>query len=251
LSAATSAGASSENSQSFTPGADWAAPDAAPAPVPGEVILVLAPLDVGQARLSQLLEALSPSERARYQSFAHQDHRARWGAARGMLREVLGRATGRSPAEIEFRYGPHGKPHIEGPRFNISHSGGLALIALGQVEVGVDVELPRQRRTDDIARRFFAPGEKERLFALDPELRYQAFFRLWTCKEAFLKATGEGLSRSTRSYEIDLPAARLLWAKGIPDAAERFSVHPLETGTSCRAALVAEGRVSLRRYRWP
>jgi 4'-phosphopantetheinyl transferase len=215
------------------------------------VVLVLAPLDVGAERLSELLESFSPRERARYQSFAHEEHRSRWGAARGILREVLGRATGRAPAEIAFRYGAHGKPQIEGPRFNISHSGGLALIALGQAEVGVDVELPRRRRTDDIARRFFSPGEKERLFALDDEPRYEAFFRLWTCKEAFLKATGEGLSRSLRSYEVDLPAARLLWATGIPDAGQRWSVHPLETGTSCRAALVAEGRVMLRRYRWP
>ena len=115
------------------------------------------------------------------------------------------------------------------------------------------MELPRRRRSDAIARRFFAPGEQRRLFALGEAERYREFFRLWTCKEAFLKATGEGLSRSLRSYEIELAdaGARLLWAKGIPDAADRYSIHPLETGTACRAALVAEGRVSLRKYRWP
>jgi 4'-phosphopantetheinyl transferase len=240
-----------EPAERFTPGADWGPAPAALAPVSGEVLLFLAPLDVEPERLALLLQSLSPRERARYESFAHEQHRFRWGAARGTLREILGRATVRPPEEIVFRYAPHGKPEVEGLHFNISHSGGLALLALGRVEVGVDVELPRRRRTDDIARRFFAPGEQERLFALPDAERFEAFFRLWTCKEAFLKATGEGLSRSLRSYEIDLKSARLLWAKGIPDAAERFSVHPLETGTSCRAALVAEGRVSLRKHRWP
>ena len=116
------------------------------------------------------------------------------------------------------------------------------MIALAlDVEVGADVELPKaRRRTDDIARRFFAPGENARLFAcLD---RKAEFFRLWCCKEAFLKCTGEGLSRSTRSYEIELgPSdARLLWANGIPDAATRFSVFPLDPGDGYRAAIVAE-----------
>ncbi len=236
----------------FAPG--WTAPPPRLFPEADEVVLLLAPLDVAPGRLEALRATLSLREQARYASFAHEQHRFRWGAARGTLREVLGRALGCAPAEVSFGYGAHGKPSVAGSelRFNISHSGALGLIALALAEVGVDVELPRPRRSDDIARRFFTPGENERLFALEGPARADAFFRLWTCKEAFLKCTGEGLSRSLRSYEIDLASegARLLWAKGIPDAAERFSVHPLETGTSCRAALVAEGRVSLRRYRW-
>ena len=188
------------------------------------------------------------------QSFAHEQHRFRWGAGRGLLREVLGAALGIDPAAVEFRYGAHGKPFVEGLRFNISHSGGRALIALARVEVGADIELPRPRRTDDIARRFYAPGEVQRLFAIaDPAARTDAFFRLWTCKEAFLKATGEGLSRSTRSYEIDLDVsgARLLWAKGIADAAQRYSVFPIDPGAPYRAAIVAEApALSLRRLSW-
>jgi hypothetical protein len=127
----------------------------------------------------------------------------------------------------------------------------FATDTLAQVEVGVDVELPRPRRTDAIARRFYAPGEIERLFAIeDAAARADAFFRLWTCKEAFLKVTGEGLSRSTRSYEIAPDRSRVLWATGILDAAVRYSVYPLEIGDPYRAAMVAEGRVGLRRHRW-
>ena len=222
-----------------------------------EVALFLLPLDVPAARLDALRATFSPREQARFESFAHEEHRFRWGAARGLLREILGRALSVPPGEVAFSHGEHGKPRLPGAelRFNLSHSAGLGLLALSRSrEVGVDLELPRGRRTDDLARRFFAPGEQARLFALDEAARFEAFFRLWCCKEAFLKVTGEGLSRSLRSYEIELSAgsARMLWAKGIPDAAERYGVHPLETGNPVRAALVVEGRdLLLRTHRWP
>jgi len=227
-----------------------------PFPQPGELVVVVADLDVPPERLALLRAGFSAQEERRFQSFAHDQHRFRWGTSRGTLREVLGAALGLAPREVAFGFGAHGKPEVPGLRFNISHSGARALIALSQVEVGADIELPRPRRTDDIARRFFAPGEVQRLFALgDAEARREQFFRLWTCKEAFLKVTGEGLSRSTRSYEIELlpgGGARLLWASGIADAGSRFSVHPLEPGDGYRAAVVAEApSLTVRRVAWP
>ena len=240
----------------------WPAPPTDPMPRPGEVIAVLADLAVTPDRLLQLTAGFGPRERQRAASFATEEWRDRWSAARGTLREVLGRALDIAPGAVALRYRPHGKPELDPAcaalagelRFNLSHSGGRALIALARVEVGADVEHLKKRRTDDIARRFFAAGEQQTLFALPPAEREQAFFRLWTCKEAFLKVTGEGLSRSTRSYEIELgPAgARLLWAKGLPDAAGRFSVFPLDPGNGYAAALFAEAQgLTLRRFRWP
>jgi len=224
------------------------------APAPDELLVVTASLDVPDERREQLLTTFAPRERERYQSFRHDEHRFRWGASRGLLREILGAVLGIAAAEVRFSYGAHGKPGIFGSplRFNLSHSAGLALLVIGQVEVGADVELPRERRSDDIARRFFTPGENERLFALDKPARDDAFFRLWTCREAFLKCTGEGLSRSTRSYEIELgPAgARLLWAKGV-DAA-RYSLFPVTVREPYRAAVFAEGNgLHLRQQSWP
>lgn len=224
------------------------------APAPDELLVVSASLDVPDERREQLLTTFAPRERERYQSFRHDEHRFRWGASRGLLREILGSVLAIPPADVRFSYGAHGKPGISGSplRFNLSHSAGLALLVIGHVEVGADVELPRERRSDDIARRFFTPGENERLFALDKPARDDAFFRLWTCKEAFLKCTGEGLSRSTRSYEIELrPAgARLVWAQGV-DAA-RYSLFPVTVQEPYRAAVFAEGNgLHLRQQSWP
>jgi 4'-phosphopantetheinyl transferase len=224
------------------------------APEEGSLAVVTASLDVSDERRAALLSTFSPRERERYASFRHDEHRFRWGTSRGTLREVLGAASGLSPAEVRFSYGAHGKPAVAGSslRFNLSHSGGLALIVLGHVEVGADVELPRARRSDDIARRFYTPGENQRLFAIeDKAARDDAFFRLWTCKEAFLKCTGEGLSRSTRSYDIELIAgrARLLSVQGL-DAA-KYSIHPVEVPEPYRAAVVAEGQnLGLRLAAW-
>jgi 4'-phosphopantetheinyl transferase len=240
----------------------WPAPPAQPMPRPGEVIAVLADLAVTPDRLRQLTAAFTARESQRAASFAVDEWRDRWSAARGTLREVLGRALGIAPEAVALRYRPHGKPELDPAcaplagelRFNLSHSGDRGLIALARVEVGADVERMKPRRTDDIARRFFAPGEKQRLFALSAAEREQAFFRLWTCKEAFLKVTGEGLSRSTRSYEVEVgpDGARLLWASGVPDAAQRFSVYPLDPGNGYAAALFAEAQgLTLRRVRWP
>ena len=223
-------------------------------PGEGELVVIATSLDVRRDRLETMRKTFSPREEERLQSFATDSLRSLWGAARGTLREVLGRALACDPSEVQFRYGPHGKPFLPGSplRFNISHSGALALIALSRAEVGADVELPRRRRSDAIARRFYAPGEIERLFAeTDADRRADAFFRLWTCKEAFLKATGEGLSRSTRSYEIAFSPPRLLWATGIPDAARRYSVHPVDVGDPYRAAVVVEApEIAPRTYRW-
>ncbi|MFL5309383.1 MAG: 4'-phosphopantetheinyl transferase family protein [Myxococcales bacterium] len=231
-------------------------------PRPGELFAVFADVAVAPDRLRELTAGFTPRERQRAASFAIDEWRDRWSAARGTLREVLGRALGIAPEAVTLRYRRHGKPELDPTcapraselRFNLSHSGERALIALARVEVGADLERLKKRRTDDIARRFFAAGEQQRLFALLPAEREQAFFRLWTCKEAFLKVTGEGLSRSTRSYEVELGpgGARLLWAAGIADAAERFSVYPLDPGNGYAAALFAEAQgLALRRFRWP
>ncbi len=170
-----------------------------------------------------LAEALSADEWMRADRFVFEKHRAHFVAARGYLRAILGKYMDCKPGELAFFYGEHGKPALAPPwdksqlRFNLSHSDGLALIAVSmRHEIGVDVEHLSRKvgQMKDIAKRSFASGEYERLCALPREEQRRAFFCCWTRKEAYLKAMGTGLTHSLKNFEVSLGRkAELLWIK--------------------------------------
>jgi 4'-phosphopantetheinyl transferase len=153
---------------------------------------VLAPLE------PELFEILSAEETARSKQFVFARDRRRFVVARGVLRVLLARYTNTNPADLSICRTANGKPFAAGdamPQFSVSHSDQIALIAFAHGQIGVDVE--RVREMPDligIARRFFSAGELEQVHALPEESRRQAFFALWTRKEAYLKATGEGIA---------------------------------------------------------
>ncbi|MEP4952602.1 MAG: 4'-phosphopantetheinyl transferase superfamily protein [Paracoccaceae bacterium] len=125
------------------------------------------------------------------------------------LREMLGNWMNIDPAKVTFETGWNGKPSVSneaGPSFSISHSGRRAAIAITQTApVGIDIEQERDRKLDrKTAQRFFAPGEAAALKPLSDIAHRSAFTRLWTLKEAFVKATGEGMARKLNSFEIDI-----------------------------------------------
>ncbi len=104
-----------------------------------------------------------------------------------------------APSAIKFSYSYRGKPYLSLPEkleFNLSHSGNLVLYAICKnSSIGIDVEYLRPlQNLEKIARRFFSLSESNYLQQLSPKDRQVAFFQLWTAKEAYLKATGEGLS---------------------------------------------------------
>ncbi len=170
-----------------------------------------------------LAEALSADEWMRADRFVFEKHRAHFVAARGYLRAILAKYMQCKPGELAFFYGEHGKPALAPPwdksqlRFNLSHSDGLALIAVSmRHEIGVDVEHLSRKvgQMKDIAKRSFASGEYERLCALPREEQRRAFFCCWTRKEAYLKAMGTGLTHSLKNFEVSLGRkAELLWIK--------------------------------------
>jgi 4'-phosphopantetheinyl transferase len=160
----------------------------------------------------QFYGLLSSAERARAERFRFCKDRNDYIICHGMLRIILGRYLGRRPAEIEFCYGRFGKPEIKGDlvgmhlNFSASHSGDLALYAVTcSGPVGVDVECVRPvPHFEEIALRFFSPHEAEMLMALPTECRMEGFLNCWTRKEAFLKATGEGIGEGLAKVEVTL-----------------------------------------------
>ncbi len=164
-----------------------------------EVHIFLAHLDVSAAQLPQLAQTLSSDEQARAERFYFEQHRHRYIAGRGILRTILGRYLGIEPEKVQFAYSSRGKPMLVSSQFsfNLSHSENLALYAVTRDRlVGVDIEYMRPMSDlEQLAKRFFLPTESVVLRSLPPQQQAETFFRYWTCKEAYLKATGDGLSQ--------------------------------------------------------
>lgn len=176
----------------------WDGRRAVPELASDDVHLWLVDLDAEPGELARLL---SPAERERADAFRFDHHRGRYVVGRGRLRELLAAYTGCEAARLELREGPNGKPELPGRtvRFNVSHCEGLALCAVARREVGVDVELverPRRPRWAEIAARFFHPDEHSLLDG------WLGFLRIWTLKEACVKALGSGLRTDPRTFSV-------------------------------------------------
>lgn len=166
----------------------------------GEVHIWRIGLDGAIASVMGLSATLSPDERERADRFHLPELQEHWTIARGALRYILATYTQSDPRSLEFRVGPCGKPELARPpgdiSFNLSHTGGLALLAVANSRrVGIDAEDVRSGiEVEEICRRFFAPAEADEILALSSETQLGAFFATWTRKEAFVKALGGGLS---------------------------------------------------------
>lgn len=198
-------------------------------------------------------ELLSVDERQRADRFHFERHRRRFILCRGLLRTLLGRYLTTPPDRIEFTYGEHGKPGLNHPAyatalcFNLAHSQDLALFAFSwNRRVGIDVEYQREMpRAESLARRFFSPEEHAGLMSLSPGRRQEGFFRCWTEKEAYLKATGSGFSFPMDQFSVSLSPdepARLIRVAGDPEAPQSWSMTAFSPETGYQAALVAAGR---------
>jgi len=187
----------------------WTAAPERPTLLPGEAHVWRASGGPDAAALARSAFVLSDDERARAARLHFERDRIRFIRAHGVLREVLARYLAAPPARLSFVKGPFGKPSIAGSalEFNLSHCEDMVVVAIsGCGAVGVDVERVRDMPdAKSLAAHFFAPAENAALAAAPVSERRGLFFSIWTRKEAYVKATGEGLSRPLDSFE----AARL------------------------------------------
>lgn len=175
-----------------------------------------------------MMPQLSPWRQRKVMSLRHGADRARSAGAGWLLDYALTQA-GVPRAERAIRLQPGGKPVLAGGgiHFSLSHSGPWAVCALGESPLGVDVELPRC--TLATARRFFAPAEVAQVEALPESARQEALLRLWTGKEAFTKAMGQGLSLGLHTFEVQLAdtgATLLQTASPLPYRLEEYPLLP-------------------------
>lgn len=244
-------------------GTRWDAPPGNYALPEDEVHVWRAGLNWPAQGIGELKQILSPDEREKADRFHFDVDRRRHVVGRGLLRLLLGRCLGAAPDRLQFDYSAHGKPSLAVAsakmplQFNVSHSGELVLIALARGRVvGVDVERIRtDMEVKGIAERFFSPGERTALAALDASVQHDAFFACWTRKEAYIKARGEGLSLPLDQFDVSLAPgqpARLLETRPDPAEARRWVLRELDVGAEHKAALAVErAGWQLRAWDWP
>jgi 4'-phosphopantetheinyl transferase len=230
--------------------------------IPDEVSLGAHEAHVWRIRLRridprELMPLLSADEQARAGRFVHERVAQAYTVSHGMLRRILARYGEDAPEALRFEVGQFGKPALVASagasalEFNLSHSGDLALIAVSRGgPVGVDVEARnREIRHIALAERFFSPVERAALRALahDGKATTEGFFNAWTRKEAYLKATGHGITRGLHHFDVTLtprqPAA-LLADRLDPSAPERWRMSAIDAGEDYAGAVVVPRAVT-------
>jgi 4'-phosphopantetheinyl transferase len=199
------------------------------------------PLNAPEFTVERLARLLSPDERFRAGRFEFAADARRFTVARAAMRTILGSQLNLAPERVRFRYGEYGKPALaEGCagadlRFNLSDSGEWALLGVARgLELGVDIEALRPiPEMTAIADRFFAPSEAEWLRALPLAEQPWNFHRIWTCKEAYLKAVGAGLSLDTRAFRFDFTVKPAQLLTDREWTIQEFQPMPAYTGAVC------------------
>lgn len=207
-------------------------------------------LDLEEGLEDWFWRQLSRDEQERADRYFMKRDRRRFVAARGWLRAVLAGYVQCEPRQIQFTYEAWGKPALAGvdPRFqfNLAHSEEMAVcVVTRDRRVGIDVE--KIRKMDDleqIARRYFSKKEQADLLRLGEADRHLGFFNCWTRKEAYLKATGEGVTAGLDQFQVTLiPGDRpaLVNRDGMPEESARWEFHDLKPAPGYASALTIEG----------
>lgn len=244
-----------------------------------EVHVWRANLDEVKPSLEYFRQILSEDELARARRFYFDQHQQRFIAGRGILRSILGRYLDIEPFKIQFGYEARGKPFLTGftqqhenlsdrdsskqsqiadslevgkssvkqdygnnLSFNLSHSQDFALYVVSlNNSIGVDLECINSK-TDvlALAQRFFSSSEFTVIDSAPQEQQQELFFRYWTCKEAYLKATGTGL-RDLQQIEISLNAEQPAQLS-IPNISGEWSLIEIQPFSNCAGAVAVDKR---------
>lgn len=205
----------------------------------------------GPALQHAIFNLLSIEEQDRMARFRHEQDRTLFMLSRGLMRSVLASYLGCKCREVRFAANNFGKPILasefdpSGLSFNLTHSRGAAALAVTRDrEVGIDIE-QRERDVEflALAERFFTPAEAQHLLTLRDEQRGEAFFAIWTLKEAFVKGIGRGLSFPLDAFCFDLDGNRLLRFRPLADSVSAdWHFHQFDLGERHCGALAVQTR---------
>ena len=179
---------------------------------PSDCVLKRTRIDIWQYPLHTLFlgaeSLLNSDELARAKRYHFARHQRRFTVARAMLRLILARYINLPPAKLTFSYNKHGKPELKDTpslQFNLSHSGDLALLAVGsELPLGIDLEFFSARPYEGIGKHLFSPIENQALHNISTTLKPLSFFHIWAQKEALIKACGLGLAYPTQEFDVPI-----------------------------------------------
>ncbi len=218
---------------------------------PHHVDVWLTSTELGEERVQDYLKMLTSAELARAQKFKSEAKYREYVITRGLLRRMLCEVAGLDLSGVDFSYGEHGKPCLPGSAstkavaFNVSHSHGLALVALAAGgRLGVDLERIRPEAAwQELAERYFSRAECRALQAQAPDQRRRAFFTCWTRKEAFVKALGAGVSYGLKEFDVSVDPAEAcarLTLRRADEHAGGWLLKNLQVPTGYTAALAID-----------
>ncbi|MEJ2653676.1 MAG: 4'-phosphopantetheinyl transferase superfamily protein [Gammaproteobacteria bacterium] len=227
---------------------NWQPSTSAPTLDAGEAHIWLVELGTPDSSWTSLAPLLAEDERTKAERFHFARHQRRYILSRAALRILLGRYLGCPPRDIDFNYDTHGKPRLAGlyqrTRFNVSHTEDIMLAAFVlDREIGIDIEsINHDIDCMALGRRCFSTLENQTLQSLPEHEHVDAFFRIWSRKEAYIKARGEGMSHPLQAFSVsvDKHAPRLLEHLDDDRETDRWTIIDLEVAKNYRAALVVE-----------
>lgn len=193
---------------------------------------------------------LAHDENRRAEKFAFDAGRNNYVRSRCTLRRILGGCLNYPAEKIEFRYNEHDKPALAVPdvgvQFNLSHSADIALIGVGKDRrVGVDVNhTGRTSGWEAIVKRTFTVTEQNSFFAQPKEFQEEIFYRVWSQKEAYTKAIGDGFSYGFKNFTVVVDAeggAGLLADSKSPGSVDEWHIVSIDVGSDCVATLAYDG----------
>jgi 4'-phosphopantetheinyl transferase len=205
-------------------------------------------LDSQLSQINLLENNLSEEEKIRANKFKFERLQNRFIVCRSILRILLGKYLNIKPSEIVFHYGKKGKPSLAkscnhlGIEFNLSHSENFALYGFTlNRKIGVDLEYRREiNELEKLVKRFFHSREYELLSKLENKQKQNLFFKIWTAKEAYLKALGTGISEGLDKIEIDNSQFKI-----DNNLLNNWQLYHLETNTNYVASVALENQTRL------
>jgi len=206
------------------------------------------------ARVEGFFPLLNAKEKTKAERFHFKKDRDKYIVSQVCLRLLLGAYLNLPANEVEFYEGAHGKPYLKQPndfQFNLSNSHGCVIYAFTlSHEIGVDMEYSlKVIESHKLAARFFTESESDQLAKLKGDALQQAFFNVWTRKEAFIKAIGEGLSFPLKDFEVSVKdPARIVAIKDDELEAKAWFMQGFEPKKDYVAAVAVKNNIDSVSY---